>query len=212
MFLRGRFRGRHRNKQRGESRVDQIDARKKMQNTLVDAQRRDGEAASGICFDEAQAAQGPSERAPMRIGKHGERQPKCGSDALRAALGFRTPRSKRRVHLDARAEQKDVALERCEAKDCGQLIDGSRRLHIICSLDCHRLRRLAGEPCAKPRKLRGEKSLVGRGPIRLRLRVRRDLGTTALCHRGHHGNTVSVLGGVKDQFCAVGATTPSTTR
>ncbi len=99
--------------QRLQSLIDRVDAGEVVQDALVDPQRRRGEPLAGVELDQAEAAQRAvrRERAPVRRGQRRGREAERHMAALAAARGLGAQRREPGVHLDAGAEQEDVALE-----------------------------------------------------------------------------------------------------
>ncbi len=137
--------------------VEQIDAGQKMQDTLVDAQRRGGEGLVRLHLDQPPAAQRARrrQRAPMRLVERAERG--CEGRAV-SAIGLGPARGELRVHLDAGAKQQHLAFERGKIEGFHEHVDRRRG-------SCLRSRRptvfrivrgrIARDPPPQPRQLRG---------------------------------------------------------
>ena len=99
-----------------------------MQHALVDPQPRGDERAVVGGLDEPPAPQRTQrgERAPVRVGQHRKRQPEARVRPARTPGGTGAQTGELRVHLDARDEQQQIALEAAEAEALRDPVDGGR--------------------------------------------------------------------------------------
>ena len=113
-----RRRQRMRAQQRTQARVEVVDAGQVVQHALVDAQAAAGQRLLVLELEQAPAPQRAHrrERAPVRLGQHGEREPEGGARPARRAAPRSTRRGSASISTPAQ-QQQQVALEGAQAED-----------------------------------------------------------------------------------------------
>jgi hypothetical protein len=113
------------------------------------------------------------ERAPMRIVEHGEGKREGDGSAPvvpSKTESFTALRGQRRIHFNARAEQKELAFEGAESEGLSDLVDSRWGIEGLLVLRLRDIEGFAGlgrggvELLAETRKLHDETCLVGLGP------------------------------------------------
>jgi hypothetical protein len=177
---RNRLGGRNRLDEPAQTLLDRGRAGEVVEDALVDPERARRQRVPGE-LDEVPAPEraAGAERAPVRAGQRGEREPEGGMRVARVAVRRRARRGEGRVELDARAEQDDVALERREPERGAQRGERARLETLCCCLYLVDRGLVPGVPpqrLAQARELGGQRALIRRAPVD-RLRDRRQIVT-----------------------------------